>query len=161
PSRPPPIPGINGHRSKEQAAVGEGIIPVAVDEDVAGRRPSIVSRSPHPAGSVAKPKSRPPQVAGLIPCPAARDENTLGIRGGRHGLDDRVRRLRQVFNGFLDLDIPISRHKLPTVINLVPVAGNPLTLRGKIAPYAAHPDEVAAIIIPSPIAWNPGDVGAF
>src|SRR5260370_40190837 len=82
PTWPPPERAVNKDRRKEQSSVGEWIVPISVDKNVAGRRPTVVSRRPYPARSIAEPKARPPHVASLRPDPASGCIDALRVRRG-------------------------------------------------------------------------------
>src|SRR5262249_48966073 len=62
-------PAIN--RAEEQAARSQRVVPVAIDEDVADRRPDIVRGDVDPTWTERIPEARPPHVSCVMPDPHA------------------------------------------------------------------------------------------
>jgi hypothetical protein len=54
---------------------------------------------------------------------------------------------------------PGAGNPLVASFALVPVAGHPLSALGRIAPNAADPDKVLAVVVVVPVAGNPLDIG--
>src|SRR5207248_8738653 len=54
---------IEGHRREQHAARGKWIVPVAIDEDAAGRCPGVAGGVPYPVGVRRRPEPWPPRVA--------------------------------------------------------------------------------------------------
>src|SRR5262249_29314219 len=138
------------------------IAPVAVNEDVPGRRPLIVGRDPDPVRVGGRPETGPPDVANFPPDPAAGDPDLVlrGGLGGRPGLQG-LRRRRQV----LDLGYfrrgPIPRDPLVTLVSLVPIPGYPGLVGWDGSPEPAPPEKLFALVVPGPVAGNPGNVVAL
>src|SRR5207244_11979116 len=61
-------------RREDDAAVAQRVVPVAVNENVAARRPTIVSGHVDPVGAKGQPEARPPEVARFVIDPGARNE---------------------------------------------------------------------------------------
>ena len=59
------------HRREQDAATGDRVIVIAIDEHVAARRPHVMGRNPVPVGMPRRPVARAPRVAVLLPEPTA------------------------------------------------------------------------------------------
>src|SRR5262249_22068605 len=85
----------------------------------------------------------------------------VGRRGRRGaGIDTRGRG-RQILD-LVQIGVgPEAGGPLPTVLDLLPMAGHPLAVGRHGAPEAAHPDGILAVLVPLPVAWKPLNVVAL
>src|SRR5262249_51429406 len=148
-------PASEAHGREEQPALVQRQVPEALDEDEANRRPDEVGRHPDPAGPERQPEPRPPEIAPVIPHPVPRHVGGILLRRRRRWTTlDVLRRRWEILDLLGILGRPEAAHPLPSLIDLLPMAGHPGAARRGIAPKAADPDKVAAVIIPGPIAGN-------
>src|SRR5262249_50878222 len=146
---------------EEQPAAVDGIVPIAVDEDVTARRPDVIRGYPRPVVPRCRPVTGAPGVAAVVPDPCSGDPR-LVWRGSLDtgALVDRLGWLGQVLD-LIRLGVgPIAADPLVPVVRAIPIPRNPLAAGGQRAPHAAHPQEVIAIVIPGPVSRDPGHVGA-
>jgi hypothetical protein len=144
------------------AAAGDEPVPIAATEDIAARRPRIIMWHPAPIGTRLPPISWPPRIAHVLPDPrAGNPEVPFGWRFARRSDFKRFWRSGLVFDLFLIGGRPEAGRPLPTAGRFTPVSRNPATARRNVAPHAADPDEVLALIFPCPIAGNPFDLFAL
>src|SRR5437870_6869733 len=114
---------------------------------------------PDPARPVVAPEARPPGIARFPINPVPRNEAAGRRRRGHRGTRiDRVRRRRIICQLLLVALRPESGNPLPATIDRGPTPRYPLPARWRQPPEAAHPQEIVAIIIPGPVAWNPLNV---
>jgi len=149
-------------RRKQRSTAGKRVIPVARQEHIAAGRPEITLGHPHPVVVADRPIAGTPGVAVLLPHPAAGDPEMLGRRRLAHRPEFQRfrRRLGDVLNFFLIGHHPGSRDPLILTVGFGPVARQPPLPRRDLAPHAADPDEVRAVVIPEPVAGQPLDVVA-
>src|SRR5262249_12540757 len=115
---------------------------------------------PAPVLPEGDPETGPPPEAGLPVDPATGNVGAVLVRGGRRGARvERRRRRRDVLRLFLVVRRPEPGDPLPAALDLLPVAGQPVALRGRPPPEAAHPDEVVLLVVVAPVAGDPE--GAF
>ena len=100
----------------------------------------------------------------FAPIPAARHPELVG-RGRRAGrLDFKGRRRGgKIFDFRLGIRrerFPKTGDPFPAAVHLQPVARHPISARRRVAPAAADPDEVIAVLVPRPVAGHPDDVCA-
>src|SRR5262245_10362582 len=128
----------------------ERLVPIALHENAAGGAPDIMGRHPDPFGMQSHPEARPPEITSFAIDPATRHISIVDVWGWRgRSVVGRWRRRRQVLH-LLHLGIrPESGNPLPTIGDLLPVAGQPDFARRKIAPAATHPEKIVLLVIPS------------
>lgn len=143
-------------REQETTAHEREIVPEAGGEDHAAGRPDVAVRYPNPVVVRTGPIAGPPGIAVVLVNPAAGNPKVLRRRrlaGGTCFL--RGRRFRQVRNLGRIGRGPKTADPAEAVIRLSPITGNPPLSRGWNTPHTAHPDEVLAFVVPTPIAGNP------
>src|SRR5205085_9923019 len=87
------------NRSKQAAALVQGVVPVTVVVKAPARRPDIVRGAPDPVRPVGHPVTGPPEIARLVITPATGDVAAIRFRGESRGPSrQRFRRRRQVLN---------------------------------------------------------------
>ena len=147
-------------RRKQHAATADGVIPVAVDENVAARGPDVMGGDPIPIRLPSGPETGTPGIAVLMPHPTAGQPHVVRRRRGDVGTGfGGRRRLGQVLHlGRLGVG-PIPGSPLEALRGLAPITGHPLAARRKVAPDAADPEEIASLVVPAPVAGYPRDVG--
>jgi len=109
-----------------------------------------------------RPVAWTPNVPALMPSPTAGQPRAVRRWRGSRGTDlKRRRRLGQVVY-FLHRGVgPVSGSPLIALRGLAPVPGDPLAAGRQGAPYPADPQEVVALVVPCPIARDPGNVVSF
>src|SRR3989304_248101 len=150
---------INGR--EHDAATLNRVVVVAVDEDVAAGGPHVMIWHPIPVLMPWRPISRAPCVAVLLPNPTPWQPNIAGGSRGNVRTDlDRRRRRGQIVN-LAGLGVgPVSGSPLSTLLGLTPIPRHPLATWRQGAPDAADPQELFALVLPTPVAGNPGHVGS-
>src|SRR5262249_40820686 len=117
PERPP-----ERHRSEQQAAIGERIVPVAAHAEVTARRPVIARRDPDEAGSNRLPEARQPDVARLAIDPhTGRVETVVVRRRDTWAVVHRCGWLWQIGDFRLVLRCPEAGDPAPAVRRLLPI----------------------------------------
>ena len=152
---------VEANGCEEHAAAGHRVIPVAVDIHVAAGGPAVAGRHPVPVVAQYHPVARTPGIAVFIPHPVSRNPVVVLRRGGdvRAHVDAFWRGGGDVFHLFGLGVRPIAGDPLVLgPFKRVPVAGDPLAFRREIPPDAADPEEIVLVLVPSPVAGDPGDV---
>ncbi len=147
------------NRREHDASSPEGTVPVTVDEDRASRRPNVMSGNPDPVLAKSVPVAGPPGITVVLVAPIAADPVVPGRRSWaiRTGLQ-AFRRIRQVLD-FFGLDRrPESGDPLIASVHLGPVSGHPASPFRRRSPDAADIDEILTLLVPRPIAWDPGHI---
>ena len=149
-------------RGEQNAAPGHRIVPIAIHINTAAARPAIIGRYPDPIFPDGSPIPGPPSVTVVAVAPVAWNPTMIA----RGGLDVRpdlhaAGRLGQVGNlrGFRVL--PVTGRPLVLAIRIRPITWHPLPARRQIPPNSADPQKVVLLLIPRPVAGNPGDVVTF
>jgi hypothetical protein len=113
-----------------EAAQLDGVIPVAIDVDIAARCGYVVRRDPIPIRPHGRPVAGTPGVAAFMPHP--RPGYPAFVRRGRGnvGADfDGIRRFGQIFN-LVRLGIgPVPGRPLKTLCGFAPIPGHPFATR--------------------------------
>src|SRR5262249_2072193 len=150
-------------RGEQQAAVMKGMVPVTLDEDAASRGPDVTGWRPYPALAEGQPVPRPPDVALLLPDPAAGDVETAGIGSrSRWAALDGFGRRRDVRHLLLILRGPEAADPAPApVLRFFPEAGHPASAGRGLAPGPADPEELLLLCVPGPVARQPDDIVAL
>jgi len=151
--------GREVHRSEQHSPIVECVVPIAVDEDAAVRRPGVMSRNPDPAGLCLGEISGTPHIIVTLPGPDAGNPEMI-FRGGRliRALFETGRRVRQIGQLFCILGGPESWNPFKSLTRFGPVSRNPLMPGRRDTPDSAHPDEPFLIDVPRPIAGDPDRV---
>src|SRR5438132_11875615 len=71
---------VEADGGEQQAAVGQGVIPIAADVGAPGRRPRVAGRVPYPVRMAGRPEARPPDIARGSVHPAARLVDAVDVR---------------------------------------------------------------------------------
>src|SRR5262249_42274497 len=128
---------------------------------VAARCPAIMGRHPDVTRLNAGPVTGAPGVAVAAPHPDAGDVEAIRRRRRARWSDfGRSRGSRQVRDGGLATIVrrrgPVTGPPLPARAGLAPVAGAPALAGRRRSPDTADPQEVAALVVPGPVAADPG-----
>ena len=148
-------------RREDHSAAGHRIVPVAVDINIATAGPDMAGRHPGPVRAQQVPITGAPHVAGLRPHPVPRNPRVVHRRGGDVRTDiDAARRSRGKVGDLGGLAVrPVAGGPLVfPVAKVVPIARHPLAVRRQVPPDAADPEEIVPVVVPAPVARNPGHV---
>jgi hypothetical protein len=145
---------------KTQPTACERVVPVPFEEHAAAGAPNVAGGDPNPVRLDRGPVACTPDVLHILPDPAAGHPELI------------VRRLRAAGAAFHTLwgrgqvtDLfgllpllagpPEAANPLVSVIRLGPIARHPLAIGRRHTPHPTDPDEIVAVLVPAPVAWDP------
>lgn len=148
------------HRSEKHSAIGQGHIPISVDENISCRCPSVVRGDPDPTGAMANPNAGTPDITRCAPDPGPGNvDMRFAGRGNGRGDFEWSRRGAQVFDvgteNFGACFLPEAVDPLVTAADFAPASSDPDASWWWNAPESADPDEIFAFFIPVPVSRNP------
>ena len=159
-----PVVSTEIDRREQLAASPDSIVPISCHEQAAAGRPHPMSGHPDPVLLIRMPIAGPPAIADVVPHPTSRHPKVTVV--GRRRIRTRLQRFwrcEAVRQLILLVRNPQAGDPLPVAVRIRvhPIARNPTQPRRQLAPDAANPQEIVAIVVPGPVPWNPDDVVPF
>jgi hypothetical protein len=145
---------------KTQPTACERVVPVPFEEHAPAGAPNVAGGDPNPVRLNRRPVPRTPNILNILPNPAAGHPELIvrRLRAARTAFQT-LRRSGQVADLFSRLPLfarpPEAADPLVTVVHLSPVARHPLAIGRWHSPHPADPDEIVAVLVPAPVAWDP------